>query len=90
MANFPEYSFFGASKIASFLGTLVYRDVTSKDIAASSWSREMFLKLFTVCFDEQFIFDSGITDNHFVIFSASLQYDDPGIERTGLTGIFSL
>ena len=45
MANFPEYSFSAASKIASLTGTLVYRDVTSKEITTSSWSREMFLKL---------------------------------------------
>ena len=44
MANFPEYSFSAASKIASLIATLVYRDVMSKEIT-SSWSREMFLKL---------------------------------------------
>ena len=52
--------------------------------------QEMFLKLSTVSFDEQFIFDSGITDNHSVVFSTSLKYSDPGIEKTGLTGMFSL
>ena len=53
----------------------------SKEIATSSWSREMFRKLSTVCFDEQFIFDSGITDNQSVIFSASSSYGDPGVKN---------
>ena len=72
MANFPEHSFSGSPKIPSLIETQVYRYVSSKYVATSSWSGEMFLKLFAVCFDEQFIFDSGITDYHYVIFSASL------------------
>ena len=51
IANFPEHNFSTASKIASLTGTSVYSDVTPKEITTSSWSREMFLKLFTVCFD---------------------------------------
>ena len=50
----------------------------------------MFPKLSVFCFDEQFIFDLGTTDNHSAIFSASLWHGDPGIERTGLSGLFSL
>ena len=72
MTSFPEYSFSAASKIASLIGTLVYTDVPSKDITTSSWLREMFFKLSTVCFTEPFIFESGITDNHSVIFCATL------------------
>ena len=72
MANFPECSFSASPKIASSTGTLVYRDVMLKNITTSSWSRKIFLKLSALCFDEQFIFDSAITDYHAVIFSASL------------------
>ena len=72
MANFPEYSFSASPKIASSTGTSVYRDVMLKNITTSSWSRKIFLKLSALCFDEQFIFDSTITDYHAVIFSASL------------------
>ena len=72
MTSFPEYSFSAASKIASLIGTLVYRDVASKEKTTSSWLREMFLQLSTVWFAEPFIFESGIADNHSVTFCATL------------------
>ena len=72
MTSFPEYSLSASPKIASLTGTLVYRDVMSKDISTSSWSRESFLQLLTVCFDEKFIFNSVITYYQAVIFYASL------------------
>ena len=39
MANFKEYSFSAASKIASLTRILVYRAVTSKDIATPSYGQ---------------------------------------------------
>ena len=73
--------------IASNTGALVYSDDTSKLIIISSSSRITFFSLSHIVLVEELILHYGTTDNHSSTRTATLWYEDPGIDSTSLTGM---
>merc|ERR1712102_98070 len=76
--------------MASFTGTFVYNDLTSKLTNCSSCLSFVSFSESQIFFVEVLILHSGTYESHSAIFLPTVWYADPGMDKTGLIGVSSL